>query len=171
MLGENFASIRLISLDVDGVLTDGRLYFSSTGEELKSFNVKDGTAIQILLARGYDVVLLSASENKEIIERRAKALGIDNAPATNAGKLSALERYLSEKDYGLANVCHVGDDITDLEVLLRCRLPVCPADAVVEVRAVAKLVLNRAGGEGCVRELLDTLGNDTVVVGVPPPQS
>lgn len=157
-------TIKLISLDVDGVLTDGRLYLSSTGEELKAFNAKDGTATKQLLSKGYDVVLLSASENKDIIKTRADALGIDCEPTTELGKLASLERYLARKNYGLDEVCHVGDDTTDLEVLLKCGLSVAPADAIPDVREVAELVLKTAGGYGCVRELLEFLENHGEVV-------
>lgn len=142
--------------DVDGVLTDGHLLYGSRGESIKPFNVRDGLGLKLAQRAGLKVGMLS-SRSSSALHRRANDLGVDALMTGSEDKGSEFERFLSRQATSARRVAYVGDDLPDLAILGRVGLACCPADAVAEVRAVAHLVLSRAGGEGAVRELVERL--------------
>ncbi len=142
--------------DVDGVLTDGRLFYGPRGESLKTFNVRDGLGMKLAQRAGLKVGLLS-SRSSAPLSRRANELGLDAIVAGSEDKGNAFERFLNRQATTARRVAYVGDDLPDLAILGRAGLAFCPADAVPEVRAVAHIVLARPGGEGAVREVVERL--------------
>ncbi len=146
--------IELIVLDVDGVLTDGGLYYGPEGEALKRFNVQDGHGIRLARQAGLAIAILTA-RTSQIVATRADELGISPVFQGRKDKLQGLEELLDEARVDASRVAYMGDDLNDLGVLDRVRLPACPADACPEVRERAAIIASSAGGHGAVRELIE----------------
>lgn len=144
--------VRLVALDVDGVLTDGRLYYGAEGEAMKAFDVRDGHGIKMLMKSGIEVALLTA-RSSAIVATRARELGIAHVLQGHSDKAAGFA--LLQKLTGIdASVCaYMGDDWPDLPVLQQVGLATTVADACEEVRAVAHWVAQAEGGRGAVREL------------------
>ena len=148
--------VRLLSLDTDGVLTDGGIYFTDAGDELRKFNVKDGLGIQRAQAAGIIVVMMTSSV-APAIAHRGKALGVDHIFLETRDKLDRLVRLCDALKIDLEDVAHVGDDLTDLPVFTAVGCPMTVADCVDEVRRRAVYVADKKGGDGAVREICDLL--------------
>jgi 3-deoxy-D-manno-octulosonate 8-phosphate phosphatase (KDO 8-P phosphatase) len=150
-------NIKLLLLDCDGVLTDGRLYYSAGGEEMKVFDVKDGQGLVSWHAAGFSSGIISGRKS-EIVELRAKELGIGFVHQGVEDKLAAFLAILSEAYItDPMEVAYVGDDIGDIPIMKKVGFPVAVADAVVEVKAAAAYVTEARGGRGAVREVIDFL--------------
>ena len=154
---EDFAThnIKLVVLDIDGVMTDGGMYYTEAGDQFKKFNTKDGMAIKVLLNKGYQVAFLSSGSQETIVKNRAKTLGLDRVYVGSRPKLQVLIEWCREMDLNMENVAYVGDDINDLEVMDAVGFSGCPADAVEAIKLKANVVLIRKGGDACVREFVD----------------
>lgn len=154
---EEFAThdIRFVVLDIDGVMTDGGMYYTEGGDQFKKFNTKDGMAIKVLLSKGYEVAFLSSGSQRTIVENRAETLGVKRVYVGKRSKLEVLQEWCVELKLGLENVAYVGDDINDLEVMKATAFSGCPADAVEAVRLKANVILRNKGGDACVREFVD----------------
>jgi 3-deoxy-D-manno-octulosonate 8-phosphate phosphatase (KDO 8-P phosphatase) len=150
------ARVRLLVLDVDGVLTDGGLWYGATGEPLKRFDVRDGLGIRLLQQAGIEVAFLSGGRGGAA-EIRAAHLGVRHCLVGVADKPEALCRMQAELTLGPERTAFVGDDYNDLAVRQVVGLLVATADAVPALRRRADLVLNRSGGQGAVRELAERL--------------
>ena len=148
--------IRALVLDVDGVLTDGGMYYGPAGEGLKRFNVKDGLGLRMIGEAGLAIALISG-ENSEILKRRAEKLKIENVFVGIEDKLATLKEFLATRQIGLDEVAYVGDDLNDLGVLGAVGLPIAVSDAVPQVRKAAKWITSRRGGDGAVREVCDLI--------------
>jgi 3-deoxy-D-manno-octulosonate 8-phosphate phosphatase (KDO 8-P phosphatase) len=148
------ARIRMMVLDVDGVLTDGRLYYGAQGEALKAFDVRDGHGIKMLIANGVDVALLSA-RSSPIVAIRASELGIRHVLQGQSEKVQGLTELLLDTGLTAADCGYAGDDLPDLPVLRAVGFAASVADASDEVRAAAHWVAPRAGGCGAVRALAE----------------
>ena len=146
-------SIRLLILDVDGVLTDGRLVVVESGELIKSFHVLDGGAIRLWQETGRQVGLLTA-RTSPAVARRASELGIELIEQGIDEKLIGYERIRASAGVDDAGVCYVGDDFLDLAPMRRCGYPVAVANAAPEVKRAASYVTARPGGSGAVREVV-----------------
>ena len=151
-----YADIRLLVMDVDGVMTDGKVTYTSDGQELKSFNIKDGLGIKRANASGIETAIITA-RTSPMVERRALELSITHLIQGREDKLTALSDLLNQMNLSLDQVAYIGDDLTDLTAIESVKLGACPADAAIEVRSKADWVSSRAGGDGCVRELCDLL--------------
>ena len=147
-------AIELLILDVDGVLTDGGLYYGAQGEVLKRFHVQDGHGIALAQKAGLKIAILTA-RTSQIVEYRAKELGIAPVFQGRKDKIAGLEALLAEVHLGADQVAYMGDDLNDLGVLTRVQLSACPADACPEVRARAAIAVSSSGGSGAVRELIE----------------
>ncbi|HTP26354.1 MAG TPA: HAD hydrolase family protein [Anaeromyxobacteraceae bacterium] len=145
--------VRLLLLDVDGVLTDGRLYYGADGEVMKAFDVKDGHGIVLLREH---VALGVISGRPGLARRRLEELGVRHLIFGQRDKLAG---YASLEHLGIPDgeVAYMGDDVNDLPLLTRVGLSACPADARPEVRSAVHFVARSAGGRGAVRELCDLL--------------
>ena len=150
--------IRLLLLDVDGVMTDGGLYYSGRGEQLKKFNVKDGYGIVKLRKFGIPVGIITGRVSK-IIEQRAGELGITELHQNLHDKLDAYNRIKKRLGLKDAEIAYVGDDEPDLLVLERAGFSAAPADAVLSVQKVVHYICKHAGGRGAVREVIDIILN------------
>lgn len=155
-LFEIAAKIRLLILDVDGVLTDGSIILDNNNNEYKSFHVRDGHGIKMLLKAGIKVALITGRYSI-VVERRAMELGVKDVFQRCFDKRLAY-RILAEKySFGDSEIAYIGDDIVDIPVLKRCGLPVTVADADDEVKPFVKMVTKNQGGRGAVREVCDLL--------------
>ena len=157
-LNDHLKNVKLFSLDVDGVLTDGGLYYSEDGSELRRFNVKDGMGIKLAQAAGIEFAIISASITPAI-EHRAKRLGIDHVHIGCKSKVETLRGICTQLGISMDSVAHMGDDMNDLPVFEAVGLALAPADAVREVRNSANFVAEAQGGRGCVREICDLAVN------------
>lgn len=143
-------------LDVDGVFTDGRLYYGGQGEAFKVFHVRDGLAVRLARGGGLRVGVLSGRASRGL-SRRLAELGLDVVITGRSDKGRAFAEFLARHGADPARVAYAGDDLLDLPVLTRCGLAFAPADAAAEVRAAAHRVLAAPGGAGAVRELVELL--------------
>jgi 3-deoxy-D-manno-octulosonate 8-phosphate phosphatase (KDO 8-P phosphatase) len=148
--------LRALVLDVDGVLTDGHLTYLPGGGESKTFHVRDGLGVQLLIASGVRVALISGRES-EVVVRRAKELGVDLLFLGIADKVEAFEAVLKETGATEEECGYVGDDLPDLPLLRRAGLSFAVADAAPEARAAAHVVLRAGGGQGAVREACERI--------------
>jgi YrbI family 3-deoxy-D-manno-octulosonate 8-phosphate phosphatase len=151
----NAKDIKLLVLDVDGVMTNGGMYYTESGDEFKKFNTKDGMGIKRAKQAGMELGILSSGFNSKLIERRAALFGIERVHVGSGEKLPILQGWCSDLGLELHNVAYLGDDINDLPIMERVALSACPADAVPAIKDVARVHLSKKGGEGCVRELID----------------
>lgn len=155
MLRTKLEKIRLLVLDVDGVMTDGGMYFTENGDQIKKYNTKDGMAIMQLTKANFQVAIISSGFAPKMVERRAEMLNIQNCIVTREKKDVVLEGLLNQLGMTRDEVAMIGDDINDLEVMKKIGLAICPADAVQAIKQHAHLVLQSNGGKGCVREFID----------------
>ncbi|MEO8884688.1 MAG: HAD-IIIA family hydrolase [Mucilaginibacter sp.] len=140
--------------DVDGVLTDGSVFVSENGEQSRAFNIKDGYALQLAVKCGYNVCAISGSRSKSAIHR-LNSLGIKDVYMGVHTKITKFKVYLEEKSIRTGHVLYMGDDIPDLAVMKLAGLPVCPADAVEEIKALSAYVSPFDGGRGCARDVIE----------------
>jgi len=144
-------AVRFMAFDVDGVMTDGRLWYGPAGEQLKAFHVADGLGIKLLARAGIATAILSARASRALA-RRARELGIDHVVMGAEEKHEAFTRLLARVRVDAAAAGYMGDDLVDLPVLRRCGFACAPASAQALVRAHAHYVSRARGGEGAVRE-------------------
>ncbi|MCO5259047.1 MAG: HAD hydrolase family protein [Crocinitomicaceae bacterium] len=154
-LKDKLNKIKLLILDVDGVMTDGGMYFSENGDQIKKFNTKDGMAIIGLTKNNFQVAIISSGFVSNAVQKRADMLGIQNCIVSRENKFEVLKRLLNDLNLELSEVAMIGDDINDIEIMKNCAIAACPKDAVQEVKGFCHIVLQSKGGEGCVREFID----------------
>ena len=150
--------VQLLVLDVDGVLTDGRLFYGAKGEALKAFHVRDGHGIKQVTAAGVTVAIISGRKSAAVA-RRARELGIRHVTQGASDKLAALTRLVKARNVPLQHCACVGDDTPDAPILQVAGLAIAVADAHVDALAAADLVTSRPGGYGAVREVCDWILN------------
>jgi len=148
--------IRLLLMDCDGVLTDGRLYFSSRGEELKVFDVQDGQGIVEWISAGYHIGIISG-RSSAIVETRAKELGIQIVKQGVKDKLETAREIWAETGFSRFETGFIGDDTPDIALMEESGLGVAVANAVEEVKSAANHVAGRTGGRGAVREIIGAI--------------
>ncbi|MDO4683390.1 MAG: HAD-IIIA family hydrolase [Lautropia sp.] len=150
--------VRLLALDIDGTLTDGKIWIGNDGEIAKSFSVRDGFGITLLKKAGIQLVIITGRQSA-IVERRAAELGITHVHQGVSNKLDTLKQLGAELGIGLDEMAFMGDDWPDLAAMQACALPVAPSDAVPEVLAVARWVATARAGDGALREFATFLLN------------
>lgn len=155
-LAERMKRIRLIVLDVDGVLTDGGIYMGPSGEAMKRFDIKDGAGIVFWHRTGGKTAILTGRSSK-IVENRAKELQISVVRQGCADKGAAYEALKEEMELSDDEIAYIGDDLIDLPVMRRAGLPVAVADAAPEAKAAALFVTEHAGGRGAIRETVEQI--------------
>lgn len=154
MFLDKLKHIKAILLDVDGVLTNGMLLLTESGEQLRQFNIKDGYALQLAVKRGLKVAALSGARSKGV-EHRLKGLGITDVFLGLETKIDVYNTYLSQNQLSPEQVLFVGDDMPDLQVMKLAGIAVCPADAIEEIKAISHYISPKNGGEGCVRDIIE----------------
>ena len=146
--------IKLFAMDVDGTLTDGRINISNNGELFKSFNVKDGLGIRLLIENNIIPVIITGRESK-IVEFRMNELEIKYIYQNIKNKLYCLQNICNDLNIKLSEVAYIGDDINDIELLKNVGYSFCPADSVEEVKKIANYICCLSGGQGAVRESIN----------------
>ena len=156
MIEERAKKIKMLVLDVDGVLTDGKIIYNDLGIESKNFNVKDGFAMLILNRAGIKSAIITAKKSRVLV-KRIKEMMINRLYQNAFNKLEAYRDIL--KRFGLADedICYIGDDLLDLPLLKRVGLAVSVTDGVEEVKTAAHYVTEKKGGEGAVREVIELI--------------
>lgn len=155
-MNATLARIKLLLLDVDGVMTDGRITYDSEGTETKSFDVKDGHGIKLLQRAGVQVGIITGRQS-EIVDRRAKELGIEIVYQGAKNKDLPFKEILKKLGLEPEEVAYVGDDIVDLPVMRQVGFAATVADAMDDVKPYAHMITTRRGGRGAVREICDFL--------------
>ena len=156
MTEEKAAKIKLVFLDVDGVMTDGRITMNSQGEETKSFNVKDGLGLKMLMSGGVDVVIVTG-RSSQVVEHRANDLGIEEVHQGVTDKNLLCRQIIKDREFTKQEICCIGDDLMDLPMFSEAGLCIAVADAVKEVREAADFITRSKGGFGAVREACEWL--------------
>ncbi|MDH5677144.1 MAG: HAD hydrolase family protein [Nitrospinota bacterium] len=151
---ERAATVELVVMDVDGVLTDGRIVLTSGGEEAKCFNVKDGHGIMLAQSSGLKIAWVSGRFSK-VTRIRAEELGIENLSQGERRKLPVVRKMAEDMGVAMQNILYIGDDIVDTEAMEAVGLAVAVADACAQVAEVAHWITRNRGGHGAVREILD----------------
>jgi len=147
-------NIKLLILDVDGVLTDGSIILDNEGNEFKAFHVRDGHGIKMLEKAGVKVAIITGRYSK-VVDRRAKELGISDVYQGVFNKSVVYKELLERYRFNDEEVAFMGDDVVDIETLKRVGLPAVPADADEEVKRFARFISSKNGGRGAVREFID----------------
>ena len=148
-------SVKLVLLDVDGTLTDGGMYFTENGDQIKKYNTKDGMAIKNNQRENLSFGIISHGHKLKMVKDRAELLGIEHIYVGQESKTVILDQWCGELGITPEEVAYIGDDINDIEIMSKVGVAVCPADAVNAVKKVADIILKKNGGAGCVREFLD----------------
>lgn len=148
--------INTFVFDVDGVLTDGLLYCFADGEQVRAFNIKDGFAIKHAIQQGYRVAIISG-KNEPGVRKRLEQLGIEDIFLGIEEKVDTFEDYLYMQGIHPATVAYMGDDMPDFEVMQRCGLRACPADAAADIVEISTFVSTKKGGRGAVRDLIEQI--------------
>lgn len=154
--GDVLRRLRLFAMDVDGVLTDGGMYYGESGEELKKFHTRDGMGIKLLQAEGIVTAIVTMEQTK-LVARRADKLGIQEVHQGAHDKLTVLHEITRRYRMSLEDIAYIGDDINDLEALQAVGFSCAPADCVEAVRQIVQYVCQRKGGEGAVREVAELI--------------
>jgi len=148
--------IKLLLMDCDGVLTDGRLELLENGDEQKTFHARDGQGISLFHRAGLKTGIISG-RTSSAVERRARDLGMSYVRQDARDKIKALEEIMAEAGVSLDECAYIGDDVADIPVMLRVEFAVAVADAVVETRQAAHYITELKGGHGAVREVCDLI--------------
>ena len=148
--------IKILFSDVDGILTDGKIWYGSEGEELKGFHSRDGLAIKLLMKKGIEFALISARESKPLI-KRAKDLGIKYCVFGQDNKVEGCKKVLSDLNIDKSLAAYIGDDNIDIPAMDYCGMSFTVSDAVKPVLSKANIILNSKGGEGAIREVADLI--------------
>jgi 3-deoxy-D-manno-octulosonate 8-phosphate phosphatase (KDO 8-P phosphatase) len=141
-------------MDVDGVLTNGKLILVPGGEQARVMHIRDGYAIQHALKSGYKVLILSGGKSEEV-RTRLKGLGVNDIQMNCDDKLNALIDYMAENDLKKEEILYIGDDIPDLAAMKSCGMAACPVDAAQEIKRICHYISPVPGGEGCVRDVVE----------------
>ncbi len=157
---EKLQKIKLLLLDVDGVLTDGRIIYDTQGNELKAFDVKDGHGLKMIQRAGIQVGIITGRQS-EVVARRAAELGIEILYQKALTKLGPYEEILAQQGLSDVQIAYVGDDVVDLPILRRVGFSATVADAVPDLLPLVDYVTKRPGGRGAVREICDLLLKET----------
>lgn len=148
--------IKIIVLDVDGTLTDGKLHIGNDGEELKSFSVKDGLAIVGAIQNGIDVFIITGKESK-IVSKRADELGIKEIHQGVSNKVKKLKELCEKYDLKPENIAYMGDDLNDYAAIKFSGFSGAPGDACSDILDLVDFISERAGGDGAVREFIEII--------------
>lgn len=148
--------IKCFVLDVDGVLTDSKIYFTDDGREMKAFNSKDGHGLKLIMRAGIQVAIITGRYSKAL-EHRVKDLNIQHVIQGSKDKKASLQELSRHLGIEPKEMAYMGDDVVDLPAMVLCGMSIAPADAVEMVRAKADVVTNLPGGQGAVREAVEII--------------
>ena len=149
-----FEKVKICVFDIDGVLTDGSIHVTTEGEQLRTFNIKDGYAMVKAREAGLPIAIISAGKN-EGARKRLEYLGVEHIHLAVKNKIEVLDALLADYKLTLADVLYMGDDLPDAQILRKVGLPTCPADAANDIFGLCKYVSTKEGGKGAVRDVLE----------------
>lgn len=152
----DLSQVKAFIFDVDGVLTDGTLLALESGEQVRSFNIKDGYAIRYAIKKGYYVGIISGRQ-EEGVRKRLQSLDVTDIYLGVPDKQVVFEEYIVKYNLSPANIAYMGDDMPDLPVMQQCGVAACPEDAVPDVIWVANFISSKGGGKGAARELIEAV--------------
>mgnify|MGYP001009485319 CR=1 FL=1 len=150
-------NIKWLFTDVDGVLTDGGVYYSAQGEELKKFNLRDGMGAERLRKLSDIQIGIITGENSEIVKRRAEKLKIETIFLGIKDKQAVLTKFIEDRNLSFDNIAYIGDDLNDYEVICESAYTACPADSAPEIKEIASYICKQKGGDGAFREFCELL--------------
>ena len=156
-LEDKLSQLRVLALDVDGVLTDGSVWWGADGQEWKRFCLADIMGLSLARRAGYEVALISGEEGGPLVDRFALKLRIKHVAKGCRDKAAALREFSNSIGMGLAHICFMGDDVNDLPAMRIAGVSAAPANAASEVLSQADFVAKRLGGNGAVRELIEAI--------------
>ena len=159
ILKEKLQAIELLVMDVDGTLTDGAMYFSAEGEEMKRFSTRDGMGINLLQLSGIETAIMT-SESSPIVTARAKKLKINHVILGSKNKYRALLELSENLEIHLRKIAYIGDDVNDIPPFKLAGVKACPADSVIQIKELADYICLATGGNGAVREFADMILKD-----------
>ena len=151
---EELSKVKAFVFDVDGVLSNAKIYLHPGNDLMRSMNIKDGYAIQYAIRKGYPICIITGG-NSEAVEQRFKTLGVRDIYMKSRDKMENLEDFLAVNEFGAENILYMGDDLPDYLVMKEVGFPTCPSDAVEEIKSISKYISDKAGGEGCVRDVIE----------------
>ncbi len=149
-----FKNIKLFVLDVDGVLTNGSLILLDNGEMARTMNIKDGYALQLAIKKGYEILVISGGSSNAV-KTRLEKLAVKNILLAVKNKKEVLLKFVAEHNFTWSQVLYMGDDIPDLLPMQMAGLACAPVDAVQEIKSIAHYISPLAGGNGCVRDVIE----------------
>ena len=153
-----FRGIKMIISDVDGVLTDGGMYYSEKGEIMKKFNTKDGMAVEIANKNKIKIILMTKEDSK-IVKRRADKIKTAGCYIGIKQKELEVEKILKKFNIKLKEIVYIGDDINDKKIMEKIGFSICPRDSILEIKKIADYTTNAKGGEGVLREIVELILN------------
>lgn len=151
---EELSKVRAFIFDVDGVLSDAKIYLHPEEGLMRSMNIKDGYAIQYAIRKGYPVGIITGG-NSRTVEERFRNLGVSDIYLESKKKTENLRDFLSKHELNPEDVLYMGDDLPDYLVMQEVGFPVCPSDAVEEIKSISVYISDKSGGEGCVRDVIE----------------
>lgn len=157
------ARIKVFVMDVDGTMTDGKIYMGPSGEAFKVFDIKDGYGIHEILSKRHVKTAIITGRASDIVEKRAKELEIDYVLQGVKDKNSAMLNLAKELQCELSEAAYIGDDTMDIPAMRLCAVKGCPADAVSEVKEICDYVSTRSGGNGAVRDFIEWLVKEGLI--------
>lgn len=153
-LFDKFNAVRAFILDVDGVMTDNTVHVTESGEQLRSMNIRDGLGLKIALKNGYPVCIITGGRSQGVVKRLA-GLGVEHIYTNVEDKWPVFLQFLQTHNLKASEICYMGDDLPDLQILRKVGLSACPADAVPEVLNAVDYISPIAGGKGCLRDVIE----------------
>ena len=151
---EELSKVKAFVFDVDGVLSDAKIYLHPGNELMRSMNIKDGYAIHYAIRKGYPVGIITGGNSGAVAER-FKNLGVTDIYLRSRNKIEDLEDFISKYGIGPENVLYMGDDLPDYRVMQQVGFPTCPSDAVEEIKSISMYISDKSGGEGCARDVIE----------------
>ncbi|MFC6098576.1 KdsC family phosphatase [Olivibacter domesticus] len=154
MLFDKLKRVKAFILDVDGVLTNGEVLVTEQGEQLRSFNIRDGYALQLAVKKGFSIAVITGGRS-EGVRLRLEGLGIIDTFMGIQDKITCFNKWLNEQQFQAGDVLYMGDDIPDLTIMREVGIAACPNDAVEEIKAVSHYISSKDGGKGAVRDVIE----------------
>jgi 3-deoxy-D-manno-octulosonate 8-phosphate phosphatase (KDO 8-P phosphatase) len=151
---ENLAKVKAFVFDVDGVFASSKVILHPSGDMMRTMNIKDGYAVFYTLSKGYLIAIISGGTS-ESVRMRFQKLGVTDVYLGSGNKMKDFKDFVTKHDLDPGNILYMGDDIPDYEVMKLVGVPTCPSDAVEEIKAISAYISDKAGGEGCVRDVIE----------------
>jgi 3-deoxy-D-manno-octulosonate 8-phosphate phosphatase (KDO 8-P phosphatase) len=146
--------VKAMAFDVDGVLTDSSLILMPDGELVRTMNMRDSIALRLAVKNGYRICIITGG-NSQVVKQRLNRLGIEDIYLKTEDKFEAMKEFVALYDLQLSEVLYMGDDLVDYEVMTMVGVPVCPKDAVNEIKNISMYISHLNGGRGCVRDVIE----------------